>query len=186
MAYVKLPKLVQDSPIGFQTVNQLADNMAAMKTLMEAEHGTFEPSIFPPLNPNRTGRADLFATVAFDFNQLGLHNLAEVPRSVVSASVYVPGASDDATLRLSLTGPAIGFINRWSTGVYTFAINGLTNYWAIATPSGSGANARLALCRPNYAGQNSFNSLVVNTYVLNVTTVLTDYNFWLAVYGDVQ
>lgn len=119
MAYSKLPKVVQDYPLGYQDLNQAIDNNAALRDLYDAKHGAREPS---QLGANRWALA-------------GVHDDVHVARTV--ARVTVATVATVVTPTLEVTGLAITGVTRVGTGQYALAVSGLASWWAAVTAEGT-------------------------------------------------
>ncbi len=131
MAFVKLYRVVEDSPLGYQTVNQMADNQADLRTQLLVQHGYSDPNGFTGIGKVIGG------TVAAppDFHLLGRHDLTEVPRGVAQTLVFSQFAGFGTfSTGLAWTGPGISSVQWVSTGVYFLPVVGLATFWAKVTP----------------------------------------------------
>lgn len=125
MAFVKLYTVVQDSPVGYASVNQLAANAAEMRTQMFIEHGSRDPASFL----SKSG-----GPIAFNYDELGHHNLTEIPRGVAKTLVFSQFAGFGTfSSGLAWTGPGIPNCYWVSTGVYFLPVVGLATFWGKAT-----------------------------------------------------
>ncbi len=179
MAYRKLFKVVVDSPLGLQTINQLADNATDLREQLLVQHGGLETT--SPLNLLR----------------LGQHNLVEIPRTVGQTYLYDIQPSSRG-IAMSWTGPGVEGVWRYSTGIYSVNVIGLSNWWLDATAlcDDYAATYLKPLVVPVYptAANPNFNAAFIATYALGdaVTTpvgttrdfVLTDMAFSFTLYGE--
>lgn len=176
MAYVKLYKVVTDGPIGYQTVNQLADNAADLRTQMLVEHGDHE-----------AGSGVLRGASAADYNALGKHNLEEVPRTVGYAATYIQTIST-LGVQWQWVGPGIPFLWKVGTGDYLLPVVGLSTFWAVVTPvAGTTVTYLSPRVRPFYATSANGNNagIRINTFALSAGDfVAADMSFGLALYGS--
>ncbi len=122
MAFVKLYKVVQDGAWGYQSANQLADNAADLRTQMFVEHGSFELLL-------TRGLAGSVAAPRYD--DLGHHNLREIPRTVAQ-TVVLQQFSGILSSGLAWSGPGLSGCYWISTGVYFLPVVGLSSFWGKA------------------------------------------------------
>lgn len=176
MSYVKNYLVVVDGPIGYQTINQIADNAAEMRTQMLVEHGDVEylPGVARKGAP------------AFDVHQLGRHDLEEIARSVGYALLYAQSVTT-VGMGMQWTGPGIPSIWKVGTGDYLMPVVGLSSFWATAAPVGGSTVTYLPpQVRPFYASAANGNNsgLRINTYKLDAGDfVAADMSFTIALYG---
>lgn len=176
MAYVKNYLLTQDSPPGFQYFNQWADNQADLRALHLEEHGDTEynPGVLVKNAP------------AFDYHQLGRHDLDEIPRTVAAATLKLTsGYSIDVSY--DWTGPALPLIWRVDVGFYILAVLGLKTWWAKVSQRGSGTITYLEpQVRPFYPGGAFGNNqgLMLFFHKLDAGDFIpADNSFSIALYG---
>lgn len=178
MAFSKLYSVVPDGAIGYQTLNQAADNNAELRTQTFVEHGTREPGTPGGLTRNPS---------APDYARLGRHNLLEIPRTVSQMQLYL---LPSLTIQTSLvwTGVGINSVWRWSTGVYLAHVVGLSTFWATAVAlAGSSVTYLPPIVRPFYASATNGNNagLWISTYSLDTGDfVPIDSAITLALYGS--
>jgi len=181
MSFVRLYKVVQDSPVGYQTVNQLADNAEDLQTNMGVEHGETE---YPGAGSKAGGG---LAIPRWD--ALGHHNLIEIARTVSRSYLFLNNASQVPAIGSALgwTGPGIPWLLKIDVGVYFLPVLGLSSFWAVPMHfSGSGVTYLPPQVRPFTAStaNGPVNGLWVSTYELaggNFTS--QDRDFSLALYG---
>ena len=174
MAFSKLYTILADSPVGLQTFNQAGLNNDEMRTQMAVEHGARD-------------RVTGGGGAAFDWGQLGRHDLREIPRSVAKAElVTVPNAT--FLIEMELGGPGLLYVWRWNTGVYVLPVFGLATWYATATSLvGASRTDVPPQCRSFYPTVSSGSaSIWVSTYTLSAGDfVPVDSGFTLALYGHV-
>lgn len=179
MAYVKLFKVLVDSPLGYQSVNQAADNFADIRTQLSVEHGTNEYGASFGLWGVLNG-----AGFGLKYDLIGRHNLPEIPRSVGYAATYLAAFVVNA---FRWAGPGIPYVIRNSAGNYTVPVVGLSSFWAKVSQVGSASVTNLEpQVRPFYpAATNRFTvGLNIITYQLSgAALVATDMDFSIALYG---
>lgn len=176
MARVKLYKVVVDSPIGFATINQLADNAAELRTQLAVEHGTLEP-----------GARGGFGRREIDYTALGRHNLTEIPRSVAHAISFTSSPAGGTSAMLQWVTAGIAGIWRVGTGDYMLPVIGLPYFWGKASVvSDLSATYLEPQVRPFFpSASNGYNSgLRVSIYALSGGAFsAADASFSLALYG---
>lgn len=181
MAFQKTYKVVQDSPGSFELVNQLADNQADLRTQLFVEHGIEEP--LPYGKPK--------GAPAFDYHRLGRHDLAEVPRTVAQALLFLQSSSltgVTSNIQFNWTGPGLPFVFKYATGSFLLPVIGLKTWWAKASVlGGAGLTYLEPQVRPFYASQANGNNSGIRIYTYKLVSgdfVLTDASFSIALYGD--
>lgn len=131
MAFKKLYRVVQDSPLGYQTVNQMADNHADLRTQLLVQHGYSDPDGFAGIGKVIGGTPP----APPDFHLLGRHDLTEIPRGVAQTLVFSQFAGFGTfSSGLAWTGPGISSVQWISTGIYFLPVVGLSEFWAKVTP----------------------------------------------------
>lgn len=175
MAYRKLYKVVVDSPIGYQTINQMADNAADLRTQMLVEHGDRE--FFQAFG----------GAVGVDYLALGRHELDEVPRSVGYATTFT---QTDSTIGVQYrwAGAGIPFVWKVGTGDYILPVVGLSTFWAKVSQSADDNSVTFLepRVRPYYATAANGNNagLRVCTFALDSGDFIPrDMSFGIALYG---
>lgn len=183
MAFQKLYKVVQDSPVGYQYVNQLADNQADLRTQLFVQHGSSEFIL----------GAQKGSSPSFDFHTLGRHDLDEIPRSSGYAALYLqssPSTGVTTNIALSLTGPGIPTIWKWSDGVFLLPVVGLATWWAkVSVVGGAGTTYLEPQVRPFYPSSANGNNagLRVYTYKLDAGSFVPyDASFSIDLYGTLS
>jgi hypothetical protein len=176
VAFVKLYKIVQDSPVSYQYANQLSDNQQALKDLMAVEHGTVE------YQPGAKGVA---GAPALDYHRLGRHDLAEIPRTVGAATLSLLNLT---TIGIAPTwmGAGISTVFKVDIGVYLIPIVGLTSWWAVVTPAAGSTVTYLHQVRPFYASTANGNNAGLRVYFYRLDStdfVPVDASFSIALYG---
>lgn len=175
MAYVKLHYGITDFWAGYQTINQMRDNLQAVYDAYAAEHSFREPEfgrglqvIFPPL-------AEGF----------GRHNTPKIPRAALlvslatsSFSVVVPASNTSQ--------PVVTALARFATGVYFIGISGLVHYFAEVEALQLSTGVRLVLPRTSYAGVGAPAGIIVECYEkasVGGGFDLADFDFSAIIYG---
>ncbi len=184
MSYLKLYKVTQDGAVGYQTVNQLADNAADLRTQLAVEHGTVDPSIFHPKVAGGFGNRPPL----IDYHGLGKHDLQEIPRGVAQTLVFSQFAGFGTfSTGLAWTGPGISSVQWISTGVYFLPIIGLSSFWAKVTPLVAvGVTALEPQVRQLYSSTiyGPVNGLQVSLFKLDAGDFIPDDQaFTIALYG---
>lgn len=186
MAFVKLYKVIQDGPLGYQFVNQLADNSAEMRTQMLVQHGSEDPDF----------RTKQQGALGFDYHELGRHDRYEIPRSVATSALFYDASSATvpAYASLNLAGPGCPTIWRWGVGLYMIPVVGLSKFWASNPIVFNGSTLSFAQSRSFTAanryvsGALSFGSasgLWISTYALSAGDfIAADMTFSFALYGE--
>jgi hypothetical protein len=183
MAYAKMPKVVTDFALGYQSLNVLRGNFDAQHTAWVAQHGSTEPQYDIDRNP----------IYPFPQQRIGHHNTPLIPRDVIS--VTAPSSYAAGLLGSALFGYTSGnFIvsgQRISTGIYFFGVSGLTLWYATALCKVTSTSTQaLALCRSQMGtGATSGSSplgVSIATYTISGGVLtLADYNFAFTLYGTV-
>lgn len=177
MSFVKLYKVLQDGRIGYQTLNQAADNHAETRTQMYVEHGS---------NEGLLGPKSFGAPSTTDFHAIGRHDLDEIPRAVGSVAM---GLQPNGTLFpiLQWRGQPIGTLTRVSTGLYWITITGLSSFWATVICSATAGDTYIVQQRPESpsAANGGQSGLWVSIFRLSAGDfVPVDAGFTMAVYGS--
>lgn len=172
MSFVRLYKILADSPVGFQTFNQAGSNLDEMRTQMFVGHGE-----------NELG----YGQSLVDYSRLGRHDLKEVARTVGNA-VLTTTAFLAPDVGIGWTGVGIPSAFRIAAGDIYMPVIGLAQWFVDGvTLVGTGTYLPPQF-RSFYAGSanGSFSGLSVRTYALNAGTfVATDVAFSFALYGNV-
>lgn len=176
MAYTKLPKIVTDYSLGYQSINTLSGNFTAQFSAWQAEHGTAEPQYDRDRN-----------TIQAPPNQqIGAHSSPAIPRAMVR--VMVPASTFAFPAAQSSGGPFIGQVWRYGTGLFLVEVTGLQTWWGRATPAvtSSSTQARVVARTlvPPTSGQPQGVWCVAYTNVAGTWTK-TDMTFSLAIYGSI-
>jgi hypothetical protein len=138
VAYSKLYKVIQDHALGYQSVNQYADNEQAIHDDLLVEHGSGISNSYGP---------------GEWWDQFGRHDSDYIPRfcATVIRLQYKFEASDDgfgAAFQLVSGNKAIASVIRDSAGRYFFTTNPIWELsWVDAAPINHSTNARMALSR---------------------------------------
>jgi len=161
MAYAKLPLVVQDYPVGYQSVNQAQANIEAVRAAIIAEHTN----------------ADLIGNVGGG----GAHTGQSIPRAVVE--VFFQRAIF-SSIGIRSSSPRIISASRISAGVFTFGYAGPDGFYALAVPSDNGTNPNFIACEsvPASSGVPAYITCKTLSLVAG-DFVATDYPFFLTVYG---
>lgn len=132
MAFVKLYKVMQDGAVGYQTINQLAENAADLRAQMLTEHGGYDPSVFHSSVATGFGPP---APAPIPYDQLGHHNITEIPRGVAQTLIFSQFAGFGTfSTGVAWNTPGITSVQWVSTGVYFLPVVGLSTFWAKVTP----------------------------------------------------
>ncbi len=184
MSFKKLYKVVPDEGLGFQTLNQAADNNAEMRIQMFVEHGDREPGVF------RSVAAPMGLTrppVLPDYARIGRHDLVEIPRTVSNLSLYLTPSLSVGT-QLGWSGVGVDSIWRIGVGEYLAHVVGLSSFWAIPCGLvGASVTSLTPQIRPFYpsASNNNNAGLWISTYALSGGAfVAADSVFTFALYGE--
>ncbi len=185
MAFSKLYTVVQDSPLGYQTVNQMADNQADLRTQLLVQHGYSDPNAFTGIGKVIGGTP----AAPPDFHLLGRHDMTEVPRGVAQTLVFSQFAGFGVfSSGLSWTGPGIASVQWLSTGVYFLPIVGLSTFRAKVTPLVAvGVTAIEPVVRQMFAStlNGPLTGLRVALFKLSAGDfVPDDQPFTISLYGD--
>jgi|GEM_PF-6440384 len=132
MAYSKLPKVIQDFGLGYQTVNQARDNLQFLYDGFAVEHGE--------LDVGSGSQFEKIKALAGRFEDYdGRHDVIEIPRSVFFIKHVAVAAADptqtvyEPVITMHEPGVIIGF-RKISTGLFLVSFNGLGEHaWADAT-----------------------------------------------------
>lgn len=129
MTFRKLYLVDVDGAVGFQTVNQMADNAADLRTQMFVQHGSVE-------RIERRGGGD---TPSFDL--LGHHNIVDIPRSVAQSTLSLLSAGQTVTIgsHLLWSGPSCPSLLKVDVGQYLLPVLGLGKFWAVGGVTGAGS-----------------------------------------------
>ena len=148
MSHQKLFKVIQDSPLGYQTLNQLHDNLADIRTQMRVEHGGSEVwfhargTIAPPPE-----------------DRLGHHSMVEVPKSVAQSYLIPNFNALTLTPAWLWNGQGISSIWKVSVGQYLLSVRGYSRFWGFVTPLAGSSLTYFANSRPFYpSSANGSNS----------------------------
>lgn len=183
MAYAKMPKVVTDFALGYQSLNVLRGNFDAQHTAWVAQHGETEPQYDIDRNP----------IYPFPQQRIGHHNTPLIPRDVIK--VTAPSSVTTGFLGTALFGYTSGYFiasgQRVSVGLYFFEVSGLTLWYASAHARvTSTATQSVAFCRSQMGtGATSGSSplgVAISTYTISGGVLtLTDYDFNFTLYGTV-
>lgn len=159
MSYVKLPLVCEDHAVGYQSVNQLADNAAALRDAYGLAHGLLEPP--PGLDSNPWSRA-------------GRHNTIEVARTVARVRYSTAGV-----VTIDVQGSGIRSLAKSGTGQWQVElVSGIGDWRAALTPEGTSTTVR------GHTVYDSGTALLVTTWELGGGTFApTDFDFSLVVWG---
>lgn len=113
MSYVKLPQVCEDYGLGYQDVNQAADNCEALLALYDAKHGALEPP---------TGGTD-----PSPWTRVGKHDDFYVARTCLRVSMTQAGSV--VTLTVEATGRGVLGVSRIGTGQYVIDLVGGVGLW---------------------------------------------------------
>jgi hypothetical protein len=194
MSYVKPQQSDIDTPIGFRTVNQLSDNQAAIKTLLEVEHlPGKEPQTFDV--GNAAGGPSLLSPP--DLNVGGQHETPKVARGVMMvesdpSNLFAVAGSPFVRARFH-SGSCVN-LQRMQTGLYFVPISGFAEFYAEVTPEADDNTVtRIAQQAPTTVVISAstppqpgiFVSTWEETTLLssNVGFAPADFNFMVTVYG---
>lgn len=186
MAFKKLYKVIQDGCLGFQTVNQHADNCADLRTQLLVQHGSNDHAMYGTIAGfNSPGGA--LPPAAVDYRRLGKHNLPEIPRTVLQTTLYLANTSTVPQIGSEVIwgGPGIPMCWRIGVGQYLLPVIGLGLFWGKATALvGASISGIEPQVRVLYSSQGGNNALSVTTYQLDTGDfVPADQSFTLALYG---
>jgi hypothetical protein len=164
MAYAKMPLVVQDYPVGYQSVNQAQDNLEAIRAAIVAEHTN----------------ADLIGNVGGG----GAHTGQVIPRAVVELFFQRAGFGGVMLPAIRSSSPRITAVQRLATGVFSFSYSGSDGFYALAEPSDNGTNPNFIACESVPASTGVPAYITCKCFSLSAGDfVATDYPFFLAVYG---
>lgn len=179
--FERLYKVITDSPVGYQTINQFAENQQELKDRLAAEHGTAGFEKLPLLQ--RGG-----PPVGFDYKGLGRHNAQEIARTVGAVQLTL---SPTATIgvQLAWAGPGIPLVWKIGTGDYLLPVVGVTNFWAHVPPFGSATIVYLPpQVRPFFPSAANGNNTGIRVRCFKLDAgdfVPADSAFFLTLYGEV-
>lgn len=175
MAYTKLPKVVSDYSLGYQSANILRANFEAQHDAFVVEHGETEPQYDPlthdPIYPAAS-------------SLIGHHNTPLIPRDVVRVAVASAGLTQ-AILGISGSNFVVG-AQRFSAGQYFFEVGSLSQFWAQCVANVSSSSTMTWVSpRTVYAtayGQKP--GIAVTAYrLVGSAWTPTDCHFTLTLYG---
>ncbi len=175
MAYVKLQKAIQNTALGFQTVNVAIANNDAERTLYAVEHD------IPYFNTNPAG----FSVITG--KKPGAHSAPGIPRSVgvvtVTSTQYGTGSPTIAAT-LGLKSGSTQYVARLSTGVYVIATEAQGAAFCTVHPVDTSTGVKLATARPVVAGM-PVHGWVVSLYTLSAGDfIAADFSFHFSVYAE--
>ena len=184
MAYSKVPKACRDYAVGWETINQLRDNLDSVKDVYATQHGTTE--FF-------TGTGSI---VGFGQNAqrspgfgIGEHDTVLVPRTVLNVraqTIAGGGNSPQVLVHTDHGGLWISSVVRLAEGVYVLGYYGRsTTAYAEAQPHASTTAMRLATARVllNYSATD-FVVVYLQLYELVAGTFeFADYDCSVAVFS---
>jgi hypothetical protein len=143
MAYAKLPLIIQDYGLGFQSVNQAADNEQALRDAYDAEH-----------------YVESVAFLGFGFSsvekEFGAHDSFLIPRAVASvktSTVTLTTGSTSTVFWFDIISPNGRVISaqatRIATGVYVLPLAFVDDQsvWVEGLPRGTGSQVRIVSTR---------------------------------------
>ena len=170
MAYSKQIFVNSDVPIGYQSINQLIDNLDASFDGMDLEHVSADI----PLNPGGT--------------DIGRHD----SKNVVLDVVQVFGSQFTVSLfgnqvEVGSSGNFVTGVTRISAGVYFVEVLGAPTYWGEAVASVTSSTPTPYMqCRSIYPTSPAARpGIVVTCYELGSGSfVATDFDFTLTVCGE--
>lgn len=174
MAYSKFPKVRRDAPFGIRGINQLNDNVKAVRDLYAAEH-----------NIPVSGRVQV-SVLGDGSIKPGQHDTPLIPRTVgvltVSSTTLFNG-----TVQYFVTLPVRGRLlisaGRMFQGAYLLRTPTGTNLWCEAYPVGSSSEPRRTIVRPsNVPNMPGF---IVQLLRLSAGAWVTgDYSFHFAINAE--
>lgn len=175
--YEKLPYLITDFSAGFQTVNQLQDNFAALHDAFALEHGYIELAA----QPNGLILAPPVA------KRFGHHNTPRIPRAVVKTNISTTSFGV-YTLGALAVAPVVTSVSRMAVGQYLITIDGLLDFYAeTEVLQAASTSWCIGGSRSTFGASGSPIGVLIETYEI-VSSVLTptDLDFSAVIYGDVE
>lgn len=178
-SYVKLPKGTTDYAVGYQSVNQLRDNLQSLYDAYVAEHSVNEPM------PSRLGGLAPPPPASF----LGHHDTPKIPRAVIRSKIFSSAYS------ITLPGdtfaqPVVGSLSRVQTGVFFVSIRGLLEFYAEAEAYQSASTSeRLVLPRTNVGGAGTPSGIFIECYEKDSAGagfIPMDFDFSAVIYGSTE
>lgn len=112
MSYVKLPQVCEDYGLGYQDVNQAADNCEALFALYDANHGTEEPP--PGYDPN-------------PWHHAGKHDHITIARTCLRVSMTQVGSV--VTVAVEASGRGVLGVTRIGAGQYVIDLAAAVGEW---------------------------------------------------------
>ena len=156
MSYSRIRKVIQDYPVGFQTINQARDNIQAIADAYVREHHIYDEQAprwrhWAPTIPKASG----MVTSA----QLG------------TLPLIVNVQADGAT------------VERLATGIYIIRSSSNGPLWADADPIATSTEVRRINTRPAWYGGGPSGVFVLCYELTGGDFVLTDYGFTFTLFG---
>lgn len=165
MSYVKLFKVVQDTAVGIQSVNQAIDNNAALLSLLDSKHSVD------------------FAATASMFRRPGRHDDPLIARSVVRCTVDTSRAVP--VLVPIVSGPIFGsfVFTRLAAGQWRIALATPQLWFAVALCESTASIDRKATVYRSYASSVG-PVCIVSTWEKSTSWALADLDFSLVVWCE--
>lgn len=171
--YAKLPLMAQDYPLGYQTVNQAADNIEAVRAAFAAEHLLGFGGGIPTLPPPPGGA---YST--------GHHNVATIVRSLVTCTplTVAPGVIG---LQANKSYPRwTPYVTRYGVGTVFISVAGLVGFYGVPMVRDNGTNPNLIQTVSRATTNSQAGGVLCTTFSLSAGAfVLTDFPFSIFVYG---
>lgn len=188
MAYSTVPRIIQDEGFGYQSVNQVRDNLVAIHAAWIAEHGGDTPPGFFGGTATQTGPTGAPLT----FGTLGNHNHISVPRGVINvvSETVTYGSNAGQTVQFVgsqlNSGLIIGTPARLALGVYFMRFSFLDpNSWVEAQAHATTTARRHVMARVfNTLSGAAVSGILVHCRELSGGDwVFADYNFSLFIFS---
>lgn len=176
MAWSKLYKVAQDSPVGYSSVNQAGDNNQEHHDKMLVEHGAEDVPLFRFGQPPAQG---------INWHTIGKHDAYEAARTVGNVTLTAFAGSTQLA-GLGWTGPGVPWMVRVSAGIYLFPVLGLQAWRVVPTVVQTNSSTWLAVARTVYPSATAAISGVwIRTLMLDSGTFIEgDTPFTFALYGS--
>lgn len=184
MSYVKLPKVIQDFGLGYQTVNDLANGEQALFDAWALRH----------VEGGAGGGGGGGLSLPPGAKYIGQHDDMLVPRAVALVQVFtVPGTPNGWTYLpiYTTTGGYLqaGAVGRIASGTFLIAVGNMhaEDTWAEVSAVGDGSTVRHCDARfvPSLGG-GPWVGFYVRTYELNTVTgefQTADFDFSLTIFS---
>jgi hypothetical protein len=189
MTFVKLPTVCQDYGLGYQSVNQLADNMDAVRELYAAKHGSIIP--FVPVGIAGHGGPAGALNGAQAWEIYGRHNDLKIPRAVARVDVFIGlgGGSFVSGVfpTLQVASSLIQGYVRSGVGEYVIRISGNipVAFGPVACQQSSSGPTRFARTRFALQGDTAaYTGIYISLFDLSAGDfIAADYGFSLPIYA---